>query len=470
MSGNSSVGIRGGGSGYFPIDISDVTDIPVSRNNRLEFMPSGVQSYEKRWALLDAAERAIHIATFSIMNDGTSDRMVAVLCEKLRHGVEVKIILDDIVNRTTFAGKKLAQLETAGAEIIRYNGLFDGWSVSSGKPRPLHGLVVNAKLKLKQHFHEKYMIVDGAKCILGGINWGDKYAFGGKETKAWRDTDVYLEGAAVEDIQFQFLKDFARYRGWNEAYAKDRGLAYDDYARSTTPAAKADIRRARPELFPGPASNGPYDLRYIAHKPHDDGVLPMTNIYLSLISKAEDYILWGCHGIRPPRIYGEYFAAAVARGVNVSIITNSKVSAQTLMVNGLLGWMYWECTTHYKWLLERGVRIFEWQKPGAFHSKNFVMDGRVCSVGSYNIARGSAYHHSESNLLIEGADFAAQIEKQFQVDLGDCKEVTLKDFSPPADDAFKRPLSERDLLVKPSLIPPDIAAELAAGKYTRVLT
>lgn len=470
MSSNSSVAACGSESGYLPIDMSEVTDVPVSRNNRLEFMPSGVQSYDKRWALVDAAERAIHIATFSIMNDGTSDRMVAVLCEKLRRGVEVKIILDDIVNRTTFVGKKLAQLKAAGAEIIRYGALFDGWRVSTGKPRRLHRLVVNAKLKLKQHFHEKYMIVDGAKCILGGINWGDKYAFGGKEPMAWRDTDVYLEGAAVEDIQVQFLRDFARYRGWEESYAKDRSLTYHDYATSITPAARSDIMRARPELFPGAASSGSYDLRYIAHKPYDDGVLPMTDIYLNLISRAQDRILWGCHGIRPPRIYGEYFADAVARGVDVSIITNSKVSAQTLMVRGLLGWMYWECTTHYKWLLERGVRIFEWQKPGAFHSKNFVMDGRISSVGSYNIARGSAYHHSESNLLIDGADFAARIERQFQVDLGDCKEVTLKDFRPPAEDAFKRPLSERDLLIKPSLIPSGIAAELAAGKYTRLLT
>ena len=169
------------------------------------------------------------------------------------------------------------------------------------------------------------------------------------------------EGAAVAEIQYQFLKDFIRYRQWEAAYSQKPGLTYSDHVKASSPPARADIERDYAALFPKPARDGPYSVRYMAHKPYDDGTLPLTNMFLRLISKAEKYIDWGCHGIRPPRIYGAYLAAAVERGVAVRLITNSQRSARTLMLNGLMGWMYWECTKHYKWLLERGIRIFEWQ-------------------------------------------------------------------------------------------------------------
>lgn len=447
-----------------------LTHTKVQENNKIVFLPSGVKSYEYRWQLLNKAKHSIHIATFSIMNDETSDKLESILHEKLKEGVEVRIIMDDIVNRTTFVGKRVERLSKAGALIHRYNNLMDEW-LPLVKKHPIKHLVRVAKLKLKRHYHEKYMIVDGKELILGGINWGDKYAYGGLKSFAWRDTDVYIKGSVVSDVQMQFLKDFTRYNAWKNR-SKEEPNFYPDYVKSYKPLSEVQIRKKYSQHFFQPKKEGDVSLQYIAHKPYDDNELVLTNVFLSLIKNAKKSIYWGCHGIRPPKIFGEYLADAVSRGVEVHLITNSKQSAKSLMAKGLLGWMYNECSKHYRWLLERGIQIYEWQLEGAFHSKNFLIDEELASIGSYNIARGSTYHHSESNIMIFDKKFCKNVKEQFEIDFTNCKKVILENIieSLPSENAFDRPLHERDLMILSELIPPDIKQELSEGEYTRLLT
>lgn len=442
----------------------------IIQGNHAEFYPSGQLSYQKRWQLLKNAKKTIHLVTFSLMKDGTTRKLVKLLSEKLDEGVEVKIILDHFVNLTTFVYKLLSQLESRGAILHKYNRFDQGWRIHWKEGRPFKQIMRNAKLKLKQHFHEKYMVIDGEEAILGGINWGDKYAFGGLKAKAWRDSDVYLKGPIVKEIQIQFLKDFYRYQLWDKTAAENPKARYFEFVRTIKWIDRPFIEKEfSPYLRENPPA-GNIPIAYVAHKPYDDERLPMTDIYLELIASAKKQIFWGCHGIRPPRIFGQYFADAVKRGVEVILITCSKRSARSLMLNGLMGWMYQECTKHYKYLLENGIRIFEWQLKGAFHSKNFLADDKVCSIGSYNIARGSAYHHSESNVLIYDPGFIKQVREQFDLDLQSCKEVLLKDMSGkfPKENAFERLLHERDLMIRKDLIPDNIAAELSKGHYKRI--
>jgi phosphatidylserine/phosphatidylglycerophosphate/cardiolipin synthase-like enzyme len=64
------------------------------------------------------------------------------------------------------------------------------------------------------------LVVDGTEAILGGINWGNKYAFGGVKPKAWRDSDVYLSGSVVASIQRQFVRDLFLYRAMDTEYSE----------------------------------------------------------------------------------------------------------------------------------------------------------------------------------------------------------------------------------------------------------
>lgn len=64
------------------------------------------------------------------------------------------------------------------------------------------------------------------------------------------------------------------------------------------------------------------DPRRVASGGWDENDLPLTNAVLQFGRGARHSIRWGCHGVRPPRIFAETLADAVERGVEVHLITN----------------------------------------------------------------------------------------------------------------------------------------------------
>lgn len=427
-------------------------------------MPSGSESFAKRWELIDAARSSIDLVTFSMMRDSTSYRMRDALLEKLRQGVSVRIVIDDAVLHTTFSSSIINALANAGAETVRYHRVFRDLMPNLREKRRIHQVVSKVKYKLKRRFHEKYMVVDGRQAILGGINWGNKYAFGGLKPKAWRDTDVYLTGPVVADVERQFIKSFFLYQAMESEYhaRNEAGFDREGHYEEARRHAADHIEQNREKYFPPLSPTGDERIRYIPNKPYDESFLPITQAFLAMFRQAREYIYWGCHGIRPPRIVAETLAEAVERGVEVRLITNSRKSSRTLMAWGLFGFMYSDCSHYFRWLVERGIRVFEWQKPGAFHSKNLVIDGVVGSVGSYNIAEGSTFHHTESNVVVYGGNFPEVVRAQFEIDLRDCREVTLDNATRPSPkyDPFLQPLHQRYLLLERSLLTDSIRSEL----------
>lgn len=451
----------------FEAETDRLTGTSVRAGNAVVLMASGSRSYERRWQLIEGARHSIDLATFSVMNDATSRRLLELLREKIRAGVAVRMVADDAAILSSSSGDILSELSKAGAEVIRYHKLFRDWLPDLRRGHPFKQLVRNLRYKMKRRYHEKFTVVDGRECVLGGINWGDKYAQGGLKPEAWRDTDVSLSGPVVADIRRQFNRSFFLYRAMEEEYEARRRAGFDREAHYEAAKRRAEeFEREKTEThFPPLAPAGAERVRYVPHKPYDEERLPLTEALLLMLRRAGRYVYWGCHAVRPPRVIAETLAEAVARGVEVRLITNSRKSSQALMARGFLGLMYMECANHFRWLVERGVRVHEWQLPGAFHSKNLVIDDAVASVGSYNVASGSAFHHTESNVVVYGGDFPAQVRRQFEVDLQDCREVTLAETHAPRPllDPFRRPLHPRNLLIDRSLLTEAVRRDLDAG-------
>lgn len=455
----------------FEREADRLTGTVVRDGNGAVLLASGVDSYARRWKLIESAEKSVHMVSFSFMRDDTTRRLAALCAGKVREGVEVKIIVDDAALFTTFSRAILKGMARSGVEVITYNSPGRYLTLSGAHGHPLRKAVRNAKLALKRRFHEKYLVIDGREAILGGMNWGTKYALGGSDVKWWRDSDVHLSGPVVADVQRRFLADVFVYRAQAEVWRRRREKGLDaqgliDQARSQAQAFGEDHADT---YFPLLEPTGSDRIRYVGHKPWDEQALPMTNAVLQLVRSAESSIHWGCHGVRPPRIVAETLADAAARGVEVHLITNSKRSSRSLMGNGLMGGMWWECSHYFRWLVEHGVHVHQWQLPGAFHSKNMAVDGAVAAVGSYNVANGSSFHHTESSVIVAGGEFPGVVRAQFDLDLRNCREVTLAEARKPIlplglFDPWRRPVHERNLLIDQSLWPPGVAADIAAGK------
>jgi cardiolipin synthase len=81
----------------------------------------------------------------------------------------------------------------------------------------------------------------------------------------------------------------------------------------------------------------------------------------------------------------------------------------------------------YRELLERGVRIFEYQ-PSILHAKSMVADGLASVVGSTNLDFRSFHFNAECNLVILCERTGTWLEDAFSTDLARSEEVLLPDW------------------------------------------
>ena len=78
----------------------------------------------------------------------------------------------------------------------------------------------------------------------------------------------------------------------------------------------------------------------------------------------------------------------------------------------------------YRYLLEQGVRIFEWQGE-MIHAKSSVADGLWCRVGSSNLNAWSLLGNWEIDVGILDASLGGQLEGVFLADLASSSEIVL---------------------------------------------
>jgi cardiolipin synthase len=120
----------------------------------------------------------------------------------------------------------------------------------------------------------------------------------------------------------------------------------------------------------------------------------------------------------PDRSLRRAFTRAVERGVSVRLIVPEALDVRAV---------YYASRHLYARLLRGGVRIFEWPDR-MMHAKSGVIDGVWSTVGSYNLDRRSLSHNLEIGLVILDRRIGSELQKQFEVDLATCREITLEDW------------------------------------------
>jgi cardiolipin synthase len=116
-----------------------------------------------------------------------------------------------------------------------------------------------------------------------------------------------------------------------------------------------------------------------------------------------------------PRPVSEALAAAAQQGVDVRILVPA---------HNNWPWVRSISRGGYRFLLENGVRIFEWQGP-MMHAKTTVCDGVWCRVGSSNLNNASLVGNWELDVGVLDRGLAAQLEGLFLADLASSREIVL---------------------------------------------
>ena len=87
--------------------------------------------------------------------------------------------------------------------------------------------------------------------------------------------------------------------------------------------------------------------------------------------------------------------------------------------------VYWAGLSYMGELLHAGVKFYTYEK-GFLHSKVFIMDEFVSSVGTANLDIRSFKLNFEVNAFIYDSIINLKLTDQFKKDLDDCKEITLE--------------------------------------------
>jgi cardiolipin synthase len=225
------------------------------------------------------------------------------------------------------------------------------------------------------------------------LNIADEYINEVQKFGHWKDSLVKLEGNAAWSFTLMFLQM------WKICNGKDED--YEQYYPWTEQKCEK--------------SNDGYVLPYCDSPMDSENV--GEHVYLQIINSAKKYLYIATPYLIIDDSMVSALALAAKSGVDVRIITPNR-------------WDKWlvHMTTrsYYRELIKAGVKIYEYSK-GFIHSKLFVSDDRVATVGTTNLDFRSLYLHFECGSLFYGGKTVEQVKSDFDSMLPICKKITLKD-------------------------------------------
>ena len=325
--------------------IENTSNFPMYQNTDSIYLPSGEAKFKMMFEDIRNAKNFVFLEYFIIKEGQLWDELYEILRQKVKEGVIVRLVYDDW-GCAKFTDLK-AQCEAIGVEAVAFNPLV-----------PLMAVQMNNRN------HRKICVIDEEFAYVGGMNIADEYVNIGSKYGHWKDTAVRIEGEAVHSLTLMFLQFYAHYSGKREPVEKfcvDHSVQGDNLG------------------YVIPFSDSPTD--------NDDLGL---DVHISMINTARRYVY-----IQTPYLIIGYelvvaLCIAARSGVDVRIVVPH--IPDKVIVNQVT-------KSNYEALLEAGVRIFEYE-PGFVHSKTFVVDDEVCTVGTTNMDYRSYYLHFECSVVL----------------------------------------------------------------------
>lgn len=347
---------------------------------------------------LAKAKKFIFLEYFIISRGYMWDQIFQILREKVKEGVDVRLIYDDFGSMEGVPVDFASTMEGVGIKTLAFNPI-----------RPIASLVYNNR------DHRKILVIDGNIAYTGGFNIGDEYINRVKKYGHWKDTGLRLAGAAVWNDTLMFLNIWNAFRPTDESFdafrptetALDKGVQLADAApsiNSTSPAAPCPLL---PQGIVQPFADSPLDSENVGE-----------NVYMEIINEATDYV----YIYTPYLILGNEILTclqfAAKRGVDVRLVTPGIPDKRIV---------YRLTRSYYRPLLKAGVRIYEYT-PGFIHAKSCVADDKAGVVGSINLDYRSLYLHFECGTLLMQAPVIRDIRRDAENTFALSREVHIEDF------------------------------------------
>ena len=331
---------------------------------------------------LKKAEKFIFLEYFIIAPGVMWDTILDILIEKVKQGVEVRVLYDDAGCITTLAPDYYKVLQGLGMKAKVFNPI---------KPR--------LAIQMNNRDHRKILVIDGKVGMTGGINLADEYINAKERFGHWKDCSVMLKGEAVWNLTLMFLQF------WN----------YDEKIKDNVFDFKPDFNEfidIENDGYVQPYSDSPTDNENVGEYTH-----------INMINGANRYV----YATTPYLVIDNEMKTAL------TLAAKNGVDVRILVPHIPDKWYVFAVTrANYQPLIKAGVKIYEYT-PGFVHGKTFVVDDDMAVVGTVNMDYRSYYLHYECGVWFYRSkvvmdvkqDYLHSLAKSHEVTLEECKNVKL---------------------------------------------
>ncbi|MDA9981873.1 cardiolipin synthase [Gammaproteobacteria bacterium] len=340
--------------------LKNLTNLGMSEQNRATLLINGEATYDSILEGISKAKEYILVEFYIVRDDGIGTRLRDALLERVKAGVRVYFLFDEIGSKDL---KKYATpLLEAGAETSPFNTT-QGW---------------RNRFQLNFRNHRKIVVVDGRSAWVGGLNVGDDYLGMYPELSPWRDTHMRIDGPAVIQVQITFLSDWfwATRRipemNWNGVPVKEG--------------------RVRAMVIP----SGPTTELETA-----------TLFFTQALNSARERIWITSPYFVPDEGVMRALQLAALRGVDVRIILPNKADNPLVQA------------ASYSYVQQLGgvdIKFFKFDN-GFLHQKVQLIDQNISMVGTANFDNRSFRLNFELTVLVLDQAFATEVERMLEDDM-----------------------------------------------------
>ena len=351
---------------------------PYRNDNEVCMYSDGKEFFEALLKSLNKAKKSINIEFYIFKNDDIGTKILDILEEKAKNGVEVRLLYDSVGSRL-LNRDVLKKLRAVGGKTGEF---FPSWLK-----------FINLNMNFRNH--RKIVVIDNKIGFVGGFNVGDEYLGKDKKFGYWRDTHIKFKGSAVKDLNLRFLAD------WRYATKEEVDLSH---VLEISDENIGEPNIGMQIVSSGPNLNDRYEIKLA---------------YLKMIQRAKKYLYIQSPYLIIDKSIADSLKLASASGVDVRIMIPGK---------GDHPFVYWANLVYAGELLEYGVKIYHYDKNAFLHAKTIVIDDEICSIGTANMDTRSFELNFEVNAFIYSETISKQQKGEFEKDIFKCEELTLEKY------------------------------------------
>ena len=340
----------------------------------VELLRSGESFFAANIKAIDQAKHYIHFQSYIVDEDETGMRIIDALVRAAERGIRTYLLLDAFGTKY-LSGSFIKKIEDSGILFRFFSPVF-----------------ITRGFQLSLRLHHKVLLVDGETAIIGGMNFANRY-HGTTQLREWLDFALIVKGPECAHIN-SILKKL-----WNKTFLSKQERSHEII--HSTKFYEENVR-----------------LRVLENNWYHNKIEILTS-YRSAFKHAHDRMIIFASYFLPGRNERKLLRNASRRGVDITIVLSAESDAP----------MFKRATNFlYDFILRNNIKIYEYL-PSNLHAKVATVDGKWCTIGSYNLNHLSDYGSIELNVDVLDTRFAGQFEKLLlEIIEKDCKQVTFEDY------------------------------------------